>query len=302
MLTLVSLFVLFVTCHAGQSASSPKKPREEPSKAHQPITAISVKNSEFAVFDSQLTKPAKYTSLTFNAKLPNVPSVDSHQKVQLKFNVIDNNNKEITVHQAFVALIHAETGREVVYVAEPDKTSKQYTFELNLNTHSKDFAGVSGKYALRLLLGDAKASNAINWHFGDLLLSVPPTETPAVKKSKQIIYNPLPEIKHEFREQEKRPSILVSDVFTIICATPLLLLLILWLRVGINFGNIQFSLWALGFHVGLGAIFGLYFVFWLKLNAFVAMKYLLLAGVPTFVCGQRLLHGLALDKLRKSVE
>lgn len=66
--------------------------------------------------------------------------------------------------------------------------------------------------------------------------------------------------------------------------------------MGINFGNIQISLWALGFHVGLAAIFGLYFVFWLQLNAFVTLKYLALVGVPTFVCGHRLLHGIAVSK------
>jgi hypothetical protein len=35
-----------------------------------------------------------------------------------------------TVHQAFVLLVHEASKREIIYVAEPEKTSKVYTFDL----------------------------------------------------------------------------------------------------------------------------------------------------------------------------
>jgi len=50
---------------------------------------------------------------------------------------------------------------------------------------------------------------------------------------------------------------------------------------------------ALGFHVGLGAIFGLYYMFWLELNMFTTVKYLIMIGVVTFLCGNSMLSGLA---------
>lgn len=179
-----------------------------------------------------------------------------------------------------------------------------------MSTNAKDFAGVSGQYALRLILGDASVTNPVDWNFADISVVVPEEPAQPVKKSQQIIYNKLPEITHQFREQETRPPVIVSDVFSVVCLLPALLLFVLvrnhwhlkdgsrlqWLRVGINFGNIQISLWALGFHVGLAAIFGLYFLFWLKLNMFATLKYLALVGVPTFVCGHRLLHGIAVSK------
>lgn len=96
-----------------------------------------------------------------------------------------------------------------------------------MSSHAKDFAGVSGQYALRLILGDASVANPIDWHFADITVSVPEEPSQPVKKSQQIVYTKLPEIVHQFREQEKRPPAVVSDVFAVICALPALLLLIL---------------------------------------------------------------------------
>jgi hypothetical protein len=64
-------------------------------------------------------------------KLSSVLKLDSHQKLHVKFSVKDQSaNKLITVHQAFAVLVHGETNREVIYVAEADATSKAYLFEL----------------------------------------------------------------------------------------------------------------------------------------------------------------------------
>lgn len=51
----------------------------------------------------------------------------------LKFTVKDQNaNKFFKVHQAFVALVHGETRRELIYIAEPEATSNEakYVFDL----------------------------------------------------------------------------------------------------------------------------------------------------------------------------
>jgi len=114
-----------------------------------------------------------------------------------------------------------------------------------------------------------------------------------VKKSEQILYEKLPEIKHLFREPEKRPSGVVSDLFTILCLAPILLLLVLWFKIGVNVSNFPFSIWAIGFHIGLAGIFWLYFVFWLQLNMFVTLKYLSIIGAITFFFGNRLLRAKA---------
>ncbi|VDM29838.1 unnamed protein product [Toxocara canis] len=65
-----------------------------------------------------------------------------------------------------------------------------------------------------------------------------------------------------------------------------------WLRVGINFGNMPVSPWVIAFHAGLTGIFGLYFVFWLRLNMFETLKYLSGIGAFTFIAGNRLLRAI----------
>src|SRR4051794_35827656 len=55
-----------------------------------------------------------------------------------------------------------------------------------------------------------------------------------------------------FRPAEKRPPSVVSNAFTGLVLAPLLLLFILWLRIGVNFNNLSLNLYTLGFHVGLG--------------------------------------------------
>jgi oligosaccharyltransferase complex subunit delta (ribophorin II) len=256
-------------------------------------TVIAIEDVQVAVFERDLTKPNDYSKVKQGDKLSSVLKLDSHQKLHVKFSVKDQSaNKLITVHQAFAVLVHDKTNREVIYVAEADATSKAYLFELDLKTSEKDFGGLTGTYHLRLLIGDPIVSNSIDWHLADVAVSVAPVTPPEVKKSEKIIYDPLPTIQHKFREPEPLPPHIMSDTFTTLCLAPLLLLFILWLRVGINFGNIRFSLWALGFHVGIAAIFGLYFCFWLKLNMFVTLKYLAIIGVPTFICGNRLLRSL----------
>ena len=55
-----------------------------------------------------------------------------------------------------------------------------------------------------------------------------------------------------FREPEKRPPVFVSNIFTGICLVPLLVLFILWTKLGVNISNFPVSLSAILFHVGLG--------------------------------------------------
>lgn len=61
-----------------------------------------------------------------------------------------------------------------------------------------------------------------------------------------------------FREPEKRPPAFVSNLFTGLCLAPVLLLFILWAKLGVNISNFPFSFSAVIFHLGLGSK---YFIF-----------------------------------------
>ncbi|KAH6937385.1 hypothetical protein HPB50_027529 [Hyalomma asiaticum] len=120
-----------------------------------------------------------------------------------------------------------------------------------------------------------------------LQLTLPPNPSPP--KPTVDMHAPKPEIKHLFREQEKRPPVFLSNAFCGLVLAPLLLLIVLWARIGVNLSNFPFSLSTIVFHLGLAAIFGLFGCFWLRLNMFTTLKYLAGLGAVTFISGHSML-------------
>uniref|UniRef100_A0A0R3QAY3 Dolichyl-diphosphooligosaccharide--protein glycosyltransferase subunit 2 n=1 Tax=Brugia timori TaxID=42155 RepID=A0A0R3QAY3_9BILA len=126
----------------------------------------------------------------------------------------------------------------------------------------------------------------------DINLKLPAVVASKIKKSERVVYEKAPEISHLFREPEKRPPRIVSTIFVFLSAFPLLI----WLLIGINFGNLPASPFILLFH----GIFGLYFIFWLQLTMFETLKYLSVIGTITFISGNRLLRILAARRKEKT--
>eukprot|EP00105_Crassostrea_gigas_P035715 XP_019919863.1 PREDICTED: dolichyl-diphosphooligosaccharide--protein glycosyltransferase subunit 2 [Crassostrea gigas] len=128
-----------------------------------------------------------------------------------------------------------------------------------------------------------------------------PTESVATDKALKSLsfpeyeYRNMPNLFlcHLFREPEKRPAAVVSTVFTFLVLAPVLILVLLWMKIGVNVSNFPMSLSAVGFHLCLAAIFGLYYLYWVELNMFQTVRYLGLLALPTFIFGNRLLSGIA---------
>lgn len=111
--------------------------------------------------------------------------------------------------------------------------------------------------------------------------------------SVNVSRSPRSEIVHQFREPEKRPSRFVSDVFTALCAAPILVLFFLWSKIGISVSGSTFNLSAIGFHLSFLAILSLFGWFWLQLNMFETLRLLIPLSVVTFIFGNRFLRSLA---------
>ena len=258
------------------------------------LTTMAVENAELKIVDTEQGTAGRTTKLEFpklsSAKL----SLDYKEKISVSFTVLDAaTGKAMSVHQAFVKLTHQASGSEIIYVAEPTTTNggknKQYLFELDLSTAAGDFGGKAGGYSVSVLLGDAVITNPASWHAANLELSLP-----ADSAGKEAgMYEAKPEIRHLFRQPEPRPSAVVSNAFTLLCLSPLLIMLVLWARIGANCSSFPFSAAAVGFHLGLAGIFLLYAFFWLQLNMFQTMKYLTVLGVITFLCGNSLLASIS---------
>ncbi|XP_015594118.1 dolichyl-diphosphooligosaccharide--protein glycosyltransferase subunit 2 [Cephus cinctus] len=272
------------------------------------LSEVIVDYLEIGTGDADQTTQPKLTKVVYPNKLGQKIEADSQQKLVVRFLLKDAANKKpIRVHQAFVRISSVSEsksdkhGHEIIFVAEPD-ASHVYKFDMPLATAASTFGYQSGDYNLELVVGDAVLSNSFQWTVAEVSLKFPelPAPEPFVQtgksvpyKQKPLIYTPLPEIKHMFREPEKRPPVFVSNLFTGLCLLPVLILFILWAKLGVNISNFPFSLSAVTFHLGLGSIFVLMGIFWLQLNMFVTLKYLFGLSIVTFLSGNKLLSYIA---------
>lgn len=264
------------------------------------LSSISIEDVELGVGDADQSTAPKVNKVVHPQKFTTLLKADHHHKVLLKFGVQDKTSKErIKVHQAFVRMYSPILNQEIVYIAEPsDVNNNQYKFDLDVSANAKEFGGKSGKYEMHLIIGDAVISNPQAWHLADIELSFPGDVAADVKPNvdglrTNILEGIKPEVKHTFRVPEKRPPAVISNAFTVLCVLPFLIMIGCWIKLGVNVSAFPFSMSALGFHTGLGAIFGLYYMFWLQLNMFSTVKYLIMIGVVTFLCGNSMLSKLA---------
>ncbi|KAH8316693.1 hypothetical protein KR067_013529, partial [Drosophila pandora] len=257
---------------------------------------VKVQSLDVGIAESDASAATRKQSVTYPGKLSEVLSADSTQKLLLKAVLVEESNgKPLTVHQAFVRLYNKKTDKEIIYVAEQD-SSKAYKFDMDVGHNGKNFNYQSGVYSIYFTVGDASLSNSFEWLVGEVQLKF--NEEKEVKP--KTTSGPLPEIVHQFRVPDKRPPRIVSDIFTGLCITPLVLLFVFWGKLGINVSNLTLAPSTIGFHLGFGGILVLFFVFWLQLNMFQTLRLLIPIAVFTFLAGNRLLRRLYAQRNSKA--
>ncbi|XP_060077704.1 dolichyl-diphosphooligosaccharide--protein glycosyltransferase subunit 2-like isoform X2 [Ylistrum balloti] len=253
-------------------------------------TQVSVENVEVGVADKDQTTAARTTKIQHPNKAANAFEADYHQKIVMKFQLKEKvSGKPLSAHQTFVKMTNQKTQQEIIFVAETSGDS--YKFDLDVGARASDFGHQSGKYSMELVVGDAVVENPFSWTMADVNLAFP--EKTAEKKSGESPYTKKPEIKHVFREAEKRPPAVVSMTFTALVFLPALILLFLWMQIGANISNFPMSMSAIGFHLCLGGVFALYYCYWTHLTMFDTLRYLGLISIPLFIFGNRLLSSIA---------
>ncbi|XP_024895520.1 dolichyl-diphosphooligosaccharide--protein glycosyltransferase subunit 2 isoform X2 [Pteropus alecto] len=258
-------------------------------------TEVGITNVDLSTVDKDQSIAPKTTRVTYPAKAKGTFIADSHQNFALFFQLVDvNTGAELTPHQTFVRLHNQKTGQEVVFVAEPD-SKNVYKFELDTSERKIEFDSASGTYTLYLIIGDATLKNPILWNMADVVIKFPEEDVPSTVLSKNL-FTPKQEIQHLFREPEKRPPTVVSNTFTALILSPLLLLFALWIRIGANVSNFTFAPSTVIFHLGHAAMLGLMYVYWTQLNMFQTLKYLAILGSVTFLAGNRMLAQQAIKR------
>ncbi|XKL62653.1 hypothetical protein PGB90_002486 [Kerria lacca] len=213
---------------------------------------IKIENFQIGVIDSEQTSSTNLNKLVYPNKLKEKLNVDSQQRLIIKFSLKDENqDKSMKVQQAFIKLIHRINKNEVNFVCQFD-SNRNFKLTIDTSNSGKIFNYISGDYEIILIIGDMLISSSIKWSLATIkfkfLLDQPVTQS----EEMYYYYYPKPEIKHLFREPERRPPAVVSNIFTGFVLSPLLILLILWMKLKINMNNFPFTLSAFGFHGGLG--------------------------------------------------
>lgn len=267
------------------------------------LTKVTVENAEIGIVDRDQTTSLKMTALQYPGYNKNILEVDQQQKIVMKFALKDLISGEyLTPHQVFLQILNDESKRENIYVAETESNTNIYKFDLNMAQRAKDFGHNSGLYHISLIVGDPAIANPFVWKLASLKISFSSGSTQTVRDQAPWMtatYKSKPIINHIFRQQDKRPPTVVSDAFALIVLVPVLILFVLWIKLRVNLSGFSFSLSGLIFHLGLGSIFALFTYFWLELDMFSTIKYLLGLGLVTFLSGHSLLSRLANKKSDK---
>ena len=234
----------------------------------------------------------KYESIEYPSSLSNVLECDYTQKISIKFCVRDQiQSKDISVQQATIYFVNEKSNEEIIFIADQDRISKVYNKDINLAYRGKEFSYESGNYLVKLVVGDSLIEQAISWQLGKLNIQF--NQDASIESSWLERYLAKPEIVHQFRQPEKRPPTLVSHAFTLLCLSPILILLVCWFALGINLAKFTFSLSAILFHGSLLLVFALYTLFFIRLNMFTTCKCLSGVLATLFLSGHYLLKRLA---------
>lgn len=253
------------------------------------LGTVNVQWLELGITDTDQASPSKLQKLIYATKLGKLLEADSQQRLVIRFSLGGR-----IVHQAFVRLECQQTAREIIFVAEVDSNGI-YKFDMDIGSKATELGIKSGKYNVELIIGDPIISNPFRWTLAEAELRISGVAH-AAQSPPAPIRGMRPEIKHMFREPERRPPPFITTLFTGLVLAPLLILFAIWFKLGINVSNFQFSISALMFHAGLGAIFCLFFVFWMKLDMFVTCRWLFIFSLITFLAGHRLLSSIASQK------
>lgn len=243
---------------------------------------VALKNTRIA-FASKSSVEKKW-----HTTIPEDGAIGSDGKISVEFEVVnDQTSESLDAHQAFVVFYNTLNDVEITFIAEKKKSKYVASVDVSGNLE------FGGKTEVKLIVGDALFHPSLKLHsFGKLQINgIPEPEFGDYNDRYLAKYDEPAEIKHTFREPEARPPVMISFVFTGLCALPIVGLLVVWSRLGVNLGRMESSF--LPFHIAIASIFGLYFLYWLKLDMFTTLKYLSLLGSVTFILGNRVLSTLA---------
>ncbi|THU53300.1 hypothetical protein C4D60_Mb10t12970 [Musa balbisiana] len=228
------------------------------------------------------------------------------KKMHLNFQLLTPLGHTFKPHQVFLKLRHES---KVEHIFALESSAGKYKVLLDFLGLVEKFYYLSGRYDIKLAVGDAAMENSFLRAIGHIDLDLPESPEKAARPPPQPIdpylrFVPKQEISHIFRAPEKRPPEELSFAFLVLTILPLVGFLIGLLHLGVNLKGFPSSsvpaFCSILFHGGIGGILLLYMFFWLKLDLFTTLEALGLLGVFLIFVGHRTLshHASTSTKLK----
>ncbi|EFN54670.1 hypothetical protein CHLNCDRAFT_135274 [Chlorella variabilis] len=194
-------------------------------------------------------------------------------KVSLATALASAPDEDFRPQQVFLRLTSRVSGGAAYFAAVKAKDGTLYATAKSADIQ-KQVGLQSGAYDATLLVGDTRSAQPVQWSLGEVQVLHPPLDDGsqpegAAYRAMDRLFTPLPEILHMHRKPERRAPAIVSLVFTLLAAAPVVLYVGVALQLGGNLKGFPSGagfLAAAGFHLGLLAILALYLLFWIQLN------------------------------------
>eukprot|EP01100_Stratorugosa_tubuloviscum_P009132 TRINITY_DN381_c2_g2_i1.p1 TRINITY_DN381_c2_g2~~TRINITY_DN381_c2_g2_i1.p1 ORF type:complete len:701 (+),score=337.30 TRINITY_DN381_c2_g2_i1:74-2176(+) len=253
------------------------------------VTAVSVHDFEISVQELS-SSTGKKTSLQFGEVLTQSLKANSAQKLVITLKLKNQVSlKPLSVQQCFVRLYNQQQIKEIVELVKFERN--RYSFEFAFDGKKEIDNLVNGEYSIELIVGDSILSNSFIWQIGKINLEIAENNNNAAQLgiSSRPVFAPLPEIRHIFRNPDKRPTEMISFVFTsLVVALPFGLLLSGINSIGFNLKRFPLGFGffsAIAFVLLLLSILVLFSFFWLILTMIQTLTILFILSIPTFYFG-----------------
>lgn len=150
-------------------------------------------------------------------------------------------------------------------------------------------------YDLQISVSSEFVTEPIVWTVAKLQLSfISPATKPPTKDYSTVL---LPEIQHTFPEDRKKPSTVITTVFSAAIGALLLVFIVFVGKLNVNLNKIPSSfigsISTLGFLAAIIGLVGILVLFWLKIDLFETLTLFGIVVIPTIIVG-----GKALDSLK----
>ncbi|KAJ8686070.1 hypothetical protein QAD02_021864, partial [Eretmocerus hayati] len=131
---------------------------------------------EIGIADADQTTNPKMSRIMYPAQLAGEVEADSHQKLIVRFSVVEKSTREaMKIQQSFIRLStisDRKIDQEMIFVAERD-ASNFYKLDMPVSMIAENFNYQSGSYKVDLIIGDAFLSESIEWTIASVILKFP---------------------------------------------------------------------------------------------------------------------------------